>query len=181
MIHNELFIRNEQTIRLYQRIISDKLFSLHDKGDGKVLNVHINILAQLLYEAFKEIDLTNSPVVPVLIISNPVAVQSIYVPGIYTMNFVCDEFMYICDVDRLQNEVATLAIGYTIQHSRLERLLDEEVEKVLLYMIKRINKFLDIHGELTCSFEIAVKEDVLLYENNLSPVFLCQWIVNREE
>ncbi|PHD16506.1 hypothetical protein COF46_13040 [Bacillus pseudomycoides] len=172
MIHNELFIRNEQTVRLYQRIISDKLFSLHDKGDGKVLNVHINILAQLLYEAFKEIDLTNSPVVPVLIISNPVAVQSIYVPGIYTMNFVCD-------VDRLQNEVATLAIGYTIQHSRLERLLDKEVEKMLLYMIKRIKKFLDIHGELTCSFEIAVKEDVLLYENNLSPVFLCQWIVNR--
>ncbi|WP_144569621.1 hypothetical protein [Bacillus pseudomycoides] len=179
MIHNELFIRNEQTVRLYQRIISDKLFSLHDKGDGKVLNVHINILAQLLYEAFKEIDLTNSPVVPVLIISNPVAVQSIYVPGIYTMNFVCDEFMYIGDVDRLQNEVATLAIGYTIQHSRLERLLDKEVEKMLLYMIKRIKKFLDIHGELTCSFEIAVKEDVLLYENNLSPVFLCQWIVNR--
>ncbi|PEI39559.1 hypothetical protein [Bacillus pseudomycoides] len=179
MIHNELFIRNEQAVRLYQRIISDKLFSLHDKGDGKVLNVHINILAQLLYEAFKEIDLTNSPVVPVLIISNPVAVQSIYVPGIYTMNFVYDEFMYICHVDRLQNEVATLAIGYTIQHSRLERLLDKEVEKMLLYMIKRIKKFLDIHGELTCSFEIAVKEDVLLYENNLSPVFLCQWIVNR--
>ena len=179
MIHNELFIRNEQTVRLYQRIISDKLFSLHDKGDGKVLNVHINILAQLLYEAFKEIDLKNSPVVPVLIISNPVAVQNIHVPGIYTMNFVCDELIYICDVDCLQNEIATLAIGYTIQRSRLERLLDKEVEKVLLYMIKRVKKFLDIHGELTCYFEIAVKEDILLYENNLSPVFLCQWILNR--
>ncbi|WP_243525042.1 hypothetical protein [Bacillus pseudomycoides] len=179
MLHNELFIRTEQTVRLYQRIISDKLFSMHDKGDGKVLNVHINILAQLLYEAFKEIDLTNAPVVPVLIISNPVAVQNIHVPGIYTMNFVYDEFMYICDADRLQNEVATLAIGYTIKHSRLEQLLDKEVEKVLLHMIKSIKKFLDIHGELTCYFEITVKEAGLLYENNLSPVFLCQWIVNR--
>ncbi|PFK33244.1 hypothetical protein COI93_18610 [Bacillus cereus] len=172
MAHTELFMRNEQIVRLYQRIISDQLFSLHDKGDGKILNIHINILAQLLYEAFKEIDLTNSPVVPFLIISNPVAVQNIHVPGIYTMNFVCDELKYICDVDRLQNEDATLAIGYTIQHSRLEHLLDKEVEKVLLYMIKRIKKFLDIHGELTCYFEVAIKEESLLYENNLSPVFL---------
>ncbi|MEN1936715.1 hypothetical protein AAIE21_14225 [Paenibacillus sp. 102] len=179
MVHTALFIKNEQTFKLYQRIIAEHLFSVQNKGEGKVLNIHINILAQLLYEAFKEIDLTNSPVVPVLIISNPVAVQNIHVPGIYTMNFVCDELKYICDVDRLQNEDATLAIGYTIQRSSLEQLLDKEVEKVLLYMIKRIKRFLDVHGELTCYFEVAVKEDGLLYENNLSPVFLCQWIVNR--
>lgn len=141
--------------------------------------IHINTLAQILYEAFH--NQTFTALVPILFVFQPNIVTGISTSGAYSIDFYNDYFVHLKDINiqelkaRIGEQKGQVAIGYminqneSIQHSKefmYQRLKEQTTECILA-----LQKKLHIHGELEEQIQLSFD-----FKKIMMPLIVLQWI-----
>ncbi|PDY44366.1 hypothetical protein [Bacillus pseudomycoides] len=141
--------------------------------------IHINTLAQILYEAFH--NQTFTAVAPILFVFQPNIVTGISTPGAYAIDFYNDYFVHLKDINiqefkaGIGEKKGPIAIGYlinqseSIQHSKefmYQKLQDQTTECMLA-----LQKQLHIHGELEEQIQLSFDLKKIMI-----PLITLQWI-----
>ncbi|SFH97255.1 MULTISPECIES: hypothetical protein [unclassified Bacillus (in: firmicutes)] len=141
--------------------------------------IHINTLAQILYEAFY--DQTFTTLVPILFVFQPNIVTGISTPGAYSIDFYHDYFVHLKDINiqelqaRIGEQKGLVAIEYminqneSIQHSKefmYQRLKEQTTECMLA-----LQKKLYLHGELEEQIQLSFD-----FKKIRMPLIVLQWI-----
>ncbi|MGE1217258.1 hypothetical protein [Bacillus toyonensis] len=141
--------------------------------------IHINTLAQILYEAFHNQIFT--ALAPILFVFQPNIVTGISTPGAYAIDFYNDYFVHLKDINvqvfkaGIGEEKGPIAIGYminqseSIQHSKefmYPKLQDQTTECMLA-----LQKQLQIHGELEEQIQLSFD-----FKKIMMPLIVLQWI-----
>ncbi|MEH6892049.1 hypothetical protein V7024_20710 [Bacillus sp. JJ864] len=141
--------------------------------------IHINTLAQILYEAFH--DQTFTALVPILFVFQPNIVTGISTPGTYSINFYHDYFVHLKDINiqelqpKIGEQKGPIAIGYminqneSIQHSKefMYQRLKEQTTECMLALQKKLH----IHGELEEQIQLSFD-----FKKIMMPLIVLQWI-----
>ncbi|PEP55279.1 hypothetical protein [Bacillus pseudomycoides] len=141
--------------------------------------IHINTLAQILYEAFY--NQTFTALAPILFVFQPNIVTGISIPGAYSIDFYNDYFVHLKDINiqefkaGIGGKKGPIAIGYminqseSIQHSKefmYQKLQDQTTECMLA-----LQKQLHIHGELEEQIQLSFD-----FKKIRIPLIVLQWI-----
>ncbi|MGE7875189.1 hypothetical protein [Bacillus paramycoides] len=141
--------------------------------------IHINTLAQILYEAFH--NQTFKALVPILVVLQANVVTGISTPGAYSIDLYNDYFVHLKEINiqELKAEIGEqkgpLAIGYTInqnesiQHSKefmYQRLKEQTTECMLV-----LQKKLHVHGELEEEIQLLFN-----FKKISIPLIVLQWM-----
>lgn len=141
--------------------------------------IHIDTLAQILYEVFHNQTLT--ALVPILFVFQPNAVTGISTPGAYSIDFNNDYFIHLKDINiqefksGIGEQKGPLAIGYlvnkneSIQHSKefMYQKLKEQTTECMLGLQKK----LQLHGELEEQIQISFN-----FNKIILPLIVLQWM-----
>ncbi|MDP7978545.1 hypothetical protein [Bacillus multifaciens] len=141
--------------------------------------IHINTLAQILYEAFH--NQTFTALVPILFVFEPNVVTGISTPGTYSIDFYHDYFVHLKDINiqelkaRIGEQKGPVAIGYminqneSIQHSKefMYQRLKEQTTECMLALQKKLH----IHGELEEQIQLSFD-----FKKIMLPLIVLQWI-----
>ncbi|PGD55766.1 hypothetical protein COM38_07275 [Bacillus toyonensis] len=141
--------------------------------------IHIDTLAQILYEAFH--NQTFTALVPILFVFQPNIVTGISTPGAYAIDFHNDHFIHLKAINiqefkaGIGEKKGPIAIGYminqstSIHHSKefmYPRLQDQTTECMLA-----LQKQLRIHGELEDQIQLSFD-----FKKIMMPLIVLQWI-----
>ncbi|MBE5109159.1 hypothetical protein IGI01_29215 [Bacillus thuringiensis] len=141
--------------------------------------IHIDTLAQILYEAFH--NQTFTALVPILFVFQPNIVTGISTPGAYAIDFHNDYFIHLKAISiqefkaGIGEKKGPIAIGYminqstSIHHSKefmYPRLQDQTTECMLA-----LQKQLHIHGELEDQIQLSFD-----FKKIMMPLIVLQWI-----
>ncbi|MBG9691490.1 MULTISPECIES: hypothetical protein [Lysinibacillus] len=134
--------------------------------------IHINTLAQIMYEALKGYDYESLPIIPTIIILSGNTVWGISDEGIYLIDFYKEILFPIKYIEEDWNAIkkeskSTLAIGYLERKNVIKtQKFKEVVEEISLKM----RQVIELHGELS---DIITEKKVGL---NILPISSIQWI-----
>ncbi len=141
--------------------------------------IHMNTLAQILYESFH--NQTFTALVPILLVFQPNIVTGISTSGAYSIDFYNDYFVHLKDINiqelraKIGKQKGPIAIGYminqneSIQHSKefmYQRLKEQTTECMLA-----LQKNLHIHGELEEQVQLSFD-----FKKIVMPLIVLQWI-----
>ncbi|MEI3895998.1 MULTISPECIES: hypothetical protein [Bacillus] len=141
--------------------------------------IHIDTLAQILYEAFH--NQTFTALLPILFVFQPNIVTGISTPGAYAIDFHNDHFIHLKAINiqefkaGIGEKKGPIAIGYminqstSIHHSKefmYPRLQDQTTECMLA-----LQKQLHIHGELEDQIQLSFD-----FKKIMMPLIVLQWI-----
>lgn len=141
--------------------------------------IHIDTLAQILYEAFH--NQTFTALVPILFVFQPNIVTGLSTPGAYAIDFHNDHFIHLKAINiqefktGIGEKKGPIAIGYminqstSIHHSKefmYPRLQDQTTECMLA-----LQKQLHIHGELEDQIQLSFD-----FKKIMMPLIVLQWI-----
>ncbi|HDX9588344.1 TPA: hypothetical protein ROX98_001289 [Bacillus pseudomycoides] len=141
--------------------------------------IHMNTLAQILYEAFH--NQTFTALVPILFVFEPNVVTGISTPGTYSIDFYHDYFVHLKDINiqelkaRIGEQKGPVAIGYminqneSIQHSKefMYQRLKEQTTECMVALQKKLH----IHGELEEQIQLSFD-----FKKIMLPLIVLQWI-----
>lgn len=141
--------------------------------------IHINTLAQILYEAFH--DQTFTALVPILFVFQPNIVTGISNPGAYSIDLYNDYFVHLKDINiqeftaGIGEKKGSIAIGYminqneSIQHSKefMHQKLQDQTTECMLALQKQLH----IHGELEEQIQLSFD-----FKKIMIPLIILQWI-----
>ncbi|ENQ3105642.1 hypothetical protein ACEOWJ_001625 [Bacillus cereus] len=141
--------------------------------------IHMNTLAQILYEAFH--NQTFTALVPILFVFQPSIVTGISTPGAYSIDFCNDYFVHLKDINiqelkaKIGEQKGPVAIGYminqsgNIQHSKefMYQKLKEQATECMLALQKKLH----IHGELEERIQLSFD-----FKKIMMPLIVLQWI-----
>ncbi|OOL09748.1 hypothetical protein BHL37_23450 [Bacillus cereus] len=186
---NQLQIFQDQQTKKYP-------YKAYKEQERKGLNegsispvIHINTLAQILYESFRKLDKKNSLIKPIILINDSSAVTGVQKSGAYFINLEQDELIKIDDnVKNMHNKddlFTRLAIGYTFFLEKFKKTnkdaFTNQIIQELTFMIHQIQNMLVIHGELTDVIKVPAIAEFSTCEEEISPVFLYQELINVHE
>ncbi|MFJ7941151.1 hypothetical protein ACIQYG_22055 [Peribacillus sp. NPDC096622] len=144
--------------------------------------VHLNTLAQMLYEAFKENESLDSFLAPVVIVLKKNVVEGIKNEGIYLFNLKNEAFVPIKNIDLsgtmplLKKSQYNLAVGYVLTLEAIEKYdyktLNVMFKKESEAMMIKLKKILELHGELECIVETSL-------DSSDFPSSYIQWIKGK--
>ncbi|HHK5543099.1 hypothetical protein GTY48_21175 [Bacillus thuringiensis] len=141
--------------------------------------IHIDTLAQILYEAFH--NQTFTALVPILFVFQPNIVTGLSTPGAYAIDFHNDHFIHLKAINiqefktGIGEKKGPIAIGYminqstSIHHSKeflYPRLQGQTTECMLA-----LQKQLHIHGELEDQIQLSFD-----FKKIMMPLIVLQWI-----
>ncbi|MGE7635982.1 hypothetical protein ACQKMZ_28130 [Bacillus paramycoides] len=184
---SQIQINQEQNKKKYAYTIYKEREKDRLAKEKKPPLIHINTLAQILYESFHDLDKKNSLIRPVIVISDISTVTGVKDSGTYFINLEHDELVKIsdyADIPTIKDKVSPrLAIGYMLVLEELKNLgkdtFTSQLVKDLQFMVQSIQHMLAIHGELIDVIKIPVIENLSEYDGDITPVFLYQVLVNR--
>lgn len=155
---------------------------LEKHQDMELPFMHLNVLAQMLYEAFHDRSLTK--VKPVVLIFKEHIVEGLISPGAYFIDFENDCFIKAesIDIQELKEEFKdredVLAIGYISLEGDNQSLRDinqlEDLAVISEELIDRLKEVLYIHGEL--------KDDISSFidlKKSKVPLLEVQWLKRK--
>lgn len=141
--------------------------------------IHINTLAQILYEVFHNQTLT--ALVPILFVFQPNAINGISTPGAYSIDFYNDYFVYLKDINiqefkaGIGEQKGPLAIGYlinkneSIQHSK--EFMYQTLQKQTIECVIGLQNQLHLHGELEDQIQVSFN-----FNKIMLPLIVLQWM-----
>ncbi|ENQ3077059.1 hypothetical protein ACEOWG_000200 [Bacillus cereus] len=141
--------------------------------------IHMNTLAQILYEAFHNQIFT--ALVPILFVFESNNVTGISTPGAYSIDFYNDYFVHLKDINiqelkaGIGEQKGPVAIGYminqneSIQHSK--EFMYQKLKEQTIECMVALQKKLHIHGELEEQVQLSFD-----FKKIMMPLITLQWI-----
>ncbi|AST93579.1 hypothetical protein BC6307_21065 [Sutcliffiella cohnii] len=142
--------------------------------------IHLNTLAQIIYEALKEYDSEDIPIIPTIIVIRENTVSGINNKGIYLIDFIKEILIPLNNIveddwNALKKEsLSSLAIGYLIREEDNKQFKMNKIKDNAQEMILKMSKFIDLHGELK---DIVIEKQLGDYK---LPISFFQWISNKK-